>query len=159
MQIRIQMQTQRRIRIRTEIGPPDDASGTASRSFASGIDTLRSVAMIDVPMSRDTSDAAREAQVAAVRRLTPSERMERAAQMSEDARRIAIEAERRRHPGLTDEEARRAVLRRVWGAALAASHDFAMLPEIPRFEALIDRVLELDEAYDEGTAHTFLITY
>lgn len=46
-----------------------------------------------------------------------------------------------------------------WGAALAASHDFAMLPEIPRFEALIDRVLEVDEAYDEGTAHTFMITY
>lgn len=46
-----------------------------------------------------------------------------------------------------------------WGAALSASHDFAMIPEIPRFEALIDRVLELDEAYDEGTVHTFLITY
>ena len=46
-----------------------------------------------------------------------------------------------------------------WGAALSASHDFAMLPEIPRFEALIDRVMELDEGYDEGTAHTFLITY
>ena len=46
-----------------------------------------------------------------------------------------------------------------WGAALAASHDFAMIPEIPRFEALIDRVLEVDEAFDEGTAHTFMITY
>jgi predicted anti-sigma-YlaC factor YlaD len=46
-----------------------------------------------------------------------------------------------------------------WGAALAASRDFAMLPEIPRFEALMDRVMELDEAYDEGTAHTFMITY
>lgn len=46
-----------------------------------------------------------------------------------------------------------------WGAALAVSHDFMMLPEIPRFEALIDRVIELDEAYDEGTVHTFLITY
>ena len=76
--------------------------------------------MIDVPMSLDTSDAAREAQIAAARRLTPSERMERAAQMSEDARRIAIEAERRRHPGLTDEEARQVVLRRIWGPALAA---------------------------------------
>jgi hypothetical protein len=71
-------------------------------------------------MSLDTSDAAREAQIAAARRLTPSERMERAAQMSEDARRIAIEAERRRHPGLTEEEARQAVLRRIWGSALAA---------------------------------------
>jgi predicted anti-sigma-YlaC factor YlaD len=46
-----------------------------------------------------------------------------------------------------------------WGAALSASHDFAMLPEVPRFEALIDRVMELDEAYDQGTVHTFLITY
>jgi hypothetical protein len=42
-----------------------------------------------------------------------------------------------------------------WGAALLASHDFAMIPEIPRFEALIDRVLEVDEAFDEGTAHAF----
>ncbi|MGA3186945.1 MAG: TRAP transporter TatT component family protein [Bryobacteraceae bacterium] len=46
-----------------------------------------------------------------------------------------------------------------WGAALSASHDFAMLPEIPRFEALLDRVMEVDEAYDEGTVHTFMITY
>lgn len=47
----------------------------------------------------------------------------------------------------------------AWGAALAASHDFMMLPEIPRFEALIDRVMELDEGFDQGTVHTFLITY
>lgn len=46
-----------------------------------------------------------------------------------------------------------------WGAALSASHDFMMIPEIPRFEALIDRVLETDEAYDQGTVHTFMITY
>jgi predicted anti-sigma-YlaC factor YlaD len=47
----------------------------------------------------------------------------------------------------------------AWGAALAASHDFMMFPEIPRFEALIDRVMELDEGFDQGTVHTFLITY
>jgi predicted anti-sigma-YlaC factor YlaD len=46
-----------------------------------------------------------------------------------------------------------------WGAALSASHDFMMIPEIPRFEALIDRVLEMDEAYDQGTVHTFMVTY
>ena len=46
-----------------------------------------------------------------------------------------------------------------WGAALAASHDFMMIPEIPRFEALIDRVMDVDEGFDQGTAHTFLITY
>jgi predicted anti-sigma-YlaC factor YlaD len=46
-----------------------------------------------------------------------------------------------------------------WAAALGASHDFRMLPEIPRFEALADRVLELDDTYDEGAIHGFLITY
>lgn len=46
-----------------------------------------------------------------------------------------------------------------WGAALAASHDFRMIPEIPRFEALLDRVVELNEGYDHGTIDTFLITY
>lgn len=47
----------------------------------------------------------------------------------------------------------------AWAAALSASHDLLMLPEIPRFEALADRVLTLDETYDEGAIHGFLITY
>ncbi|SRR5579883_525289 len=46
-----------------------------------------------------------------------------------------------------------------WAAAISASHDLAMLPEIPRFEALADRVVELDDTYDEGAIHGFLITY
>ncbi len=46
-----------------------------------------------------------------------------------------------------------------WAAALATSRDFTMLPEIPRFEALADRVIELDDTYDEGAMHGFLITY
>jgi len=46
-----------------------------------------------------------------------------------------------------------------WAAALSASHDIMMLPEIPRFEALADRVLELDDTYEEGAIHGFLITY
>jgi predicted anti-sigma-YlaC factor YlaD len=46
-----------------------------------------------------------------------------------------------------------------WAAALSASHDLMMLPQIPRFEALADRVVELDETYDEGAIHRFLITY
>jgi predicted anti-sigma-YlaC factor YlaD len=46
-----------------------------------------------------------------------------------------------------------------WAAALSASRDLMMLPEIPRFEALADRVLELDETYEEGAIHGFLITY
>jgi hypothetical protein len=34
-----------------------------------------------------------------------------------------------------------------------------MLPDIPRFEALADRVVALDDTYDEGAIHGFLITY
>src|SRR5580704_8167629 len=44
-----------------------------------------------------------------------------------------------------------------WAAALSVSHDLMMLPEVPRFEALADRVVELDEAFDEGVIHGFLI--
>lgn len=46
-----------------------------------------------------------------------------------------------------------------WAGALSALRDFTMLPEIPRFEALLDRVLEVDEGFDQGTVHTFMITY
>ena len=35
----------------------------------------------------------------------------------------------------------------------------AVLAEIPIVEALIERALELDEAYDNGAIHTFLIGY
>jgi TRAP transporter T-component len=47
----------------------------------------------------------------------------------------------------------------AWAAALSVSKDFTMLPEVPRFEALADRVLELDQEFDEGAMHGFLITY
>ncbi len=68
----------------------------------------------------DTDDKARAAQIAALRRLGPSGRVRLAAEMSEDARRIAFEGEERRHPELSAAEARRAVLGRMWGADLAA---------------------------------------
>lgn len=69
----------------------------------------------------DTDDGARAAQLAVLRRLGPSERVRIAAEMSEDVRRIAFEAERRRHPELSVGEARQAVLDRIWGADLAAA--------------------------------------
>jgi predicted anti-sigma-YlaC factor YlaD len=46
-----------------------------------------------------------------------------------------------------------------WAGALAASRDMFMLPQIPQFEALILRALELDETWDSGRIHTFMITY
>jgi hypothetical protein len=70
-------------------------------------------------MTTDTDDAAQRVQLAANRRLSASERVRLAVEMSEAARRIAIDGERRRHPELTEEQARRVVLRRMWGAALA----------------------------------------
>jgi hypothetical protein len=69
-------------------------------------------------MITDTSEAARGIQIAATGRLTASERVRIAAEMSEAARRIAIDGERRRHPELTEVQARRVVFRRIWGAAL-----------------------------------------
>lgn len=46
-----------------------------------------------------------------------------------------------------------------WAGALSASRDVFMLPEIPRFEALIERALELNESYDDGALHSFMIAF
>ncbi len=70
-------------------------------------------------MTTDTDDAAQRVQLAATRRLSASEKVRIAVEMSEAARRIAVDGERRRHPELTEEQARRVVFRRMWGASLA----------------------------------------
>jgi predicted anti-sigma-YlaC factor YlaD len=47
-----------------------------------------------------------------------------------------------------------------WGAAIAVSKDDPeLIADLPVVEALIDRALELDENYDSGAIHGFLITY
>ncbi len=47
-----------------------------------------------------------------------------------------------------------------WAAAIAsAKDDPALIADLPLTEALIDRALELDETYDYGAIHSFLITY
>src|SRR5438309_1435059 len=46
-----------------------------------------------------------------------------------------------------------------WAGALAASHDMFMLPQIPQFEALMERVLQLNEAFQQGGAYTFFISF
>lgn len=71
-------------------------------------------------MQLDTETPSLEVQLAALRRLGPAGRVRLAIEMSEDARRISCEGERRRHPELTVAEARLAVFRRIWGAQLAA---------------------------------------
>lgn len=48
----------------------------------------------------------------------------------------------------------------AWGAAISLSKDDpARVAEIPQMEALIDRALELDESWDQGAIHGFLISY
>jgi predicted anti-sigma-YlaC factor YlaD len=47
-----------------------------------------------------------------------------------------------------------------WGSAIGLSkNDMMMVADQPIVEALIDRALELDEAFDQGAIHSFLITY
>ncbi|HSN68353.1 MAG TPA: TRAP transporter TatT component family protein, partial [Thermoanaerobaculia bacterium] len=47
-----------------------------------------------------------------------------------------------------------------WGAAIALSKDDpAMVADLPLVEALIDRALALDESWNHGSLHSFLISY
>ena len=46
-----------------------------------------------------------------------------------------------------------------WAGALSASKDLFMLPQIPQFEALLDRVLQVDESFRQGTVHVFFIGF
>jgi predicted anti-sigma-YlaC factor YlaD len=47
-----------------------------------------------------------------------------------------------------------------WGSAIGLSkNDMMLVADQPIVEALIDRALELDEAFDQGAIHSFLITY
>src|SRR5438552_2907750 len=48
----------------------------------------------------------------------------------------------------------------AWAAAIADSKDNPdLIGDLPIVEALIDRALELNESYDHGAIHSFLITY
>jgi predicted anti-sigma-YlaC factor YlaD len=47
-----------------------------------------------------------------------------------------------------------------WGGALSAgSNDLALVSEAPLFGALVRRVVDIDERYESGAAHEFLVSY
>ena len=47
-----------------------------------------------------------------------------------------------------------------WAGAISVSKDDpALIGDMPKIEALIERALELNEAFDHGAIHSFLITY
>jgi hypothetical protein len=66
----------------------------------------------------DTSPDAQAAQLMAWRRMGPARRVELAADMSEEARRVTMSGIRSRHPEYTAEELRNAMLRLVLGDEL-----------------------------------------
>ena len=68
--------------------------------------------------SRDTHPQARQAQLEALRRLGAAGRVARALEMSEQARRIAVQGWLDRHPEASAEQARAQVLRRALGDEL-----------------------------------------
>ncbi|MGH7281980.1 MAG: hypothetical protein ACRELY_10680, partial [Polyangiaceae bacterium] len=68
----------------------------------------------------DTSAAAHAAQVEAIRRLSPEERLRIGIDLSQATRRIALDGIRRRRPDLTEEDARYELARMLYGADLAA---------------------------------------
>ena len=48
----------------------------------------------------------------------------------------------------------------AWAGALSADkQDFMLMAELPLAGKLVRRVVELDDAYDGGSAHQFLVTY
>ncbi len=48
----------------------------------------------------------------------------------------------------------------AWGAAIAqAKDDPALIGDLPKVEAMIERAVALNEAWDDGALHTFLISY
>lgn len=48
----------------------------------------------------------------------------------------------------------------AWGAAISISKDRPdLVAELPQMEALIDRACALDESFDNGAIHSFLISY
>ncbi len=47
-----------------------------------------------------------------------------------------------------------------WAAAISVTKDNAdLIADLPVIEALVDRAMELDEAFDSGAIHSFLIAY
>jgi predicted anti-sigma-YlaC factor YlaD len=47
-----------------------------------------------------------------------------------------------------------------WAAAIAANkRDMELIGDVPLIAALLDRALQLDEAYDQGSLHEFAITF
>lgn len=70
------------------------------------------------PYMHDTSPEAYEAQIKALRRMTPTQRLEMALEMSAQARQTAIDGVLAANPELSEREALLVVARRMYGDEL-----------------------------------------
>jgi hypothetical protein len=70
--------------------------------------------------ARDTSQDAHELQVRLYRAMTPGQRSELALRMSDDARRIAAEGIKLRHPDYSERDIRRALVALLYGKDAAS---------------------------------------
>ena len=101
---------------------------------------------------------------------------QRAARLYVRARNYALRGLEAAHPGFTNAFRANALLAAKqlkkkdvplaywcavsWAAAVASSKNNPdLIADLPKVEALIDRALQLDEAFDHGAIHSFLITY
>lgn len=66
----------------------------------------------------DTSAEAHAVQIAILRRMGPVKRLERALEMSDEARRITADGIRSRHPGYNEQQVRHALFRLTLGDKL-----------------------------------------
>ena len=105
-----------------------------------------------------------------------TQRFERARRLYARAREYALRGLEAAHPGINltlDKNPRAALVQATrsdvpllyWNAAAAGAwiglskDNPSAVAQLPVVEALIDRALALDEAWDAGAIHTFLITY
>ena len=72
-------------------------------------------------LTRDTSAAARDIQVEALRRLDGPTRVRMALDMSEEARQVTLAGIRHRHPDWTDTAVHQELLRLLLGRELASA--------------------------------------
>ncbi len=76
-------------------------------------------AMAKLPYTTDTSDEAREVQLACLRRMSPQERVRRSVALSRQVRNMAFDAIRRRHPEWCEDEVRLCFIELTYGKPLA----------------------------------------
>lgn len=74
-----------------------------------------------MPITRDTSAAARQAQVDALRRMDGPTRLRMAMEMSEEGRRVTVAGIRHRHPDWNEAAVHEELLRLLLGRELSSS--------------------------------------